>query len=284
MNAVLLISIILSIAVQHFSQKNYQIKVKGGTFIFSCGAVFFALLFFIVSSGGKIILSTDYLLYSLGFALFYGIGSAFTVLSIKEGPLSLTSLIISMSLIIPSVYGILFLGEPTSLTLFIGIALLLVSLALINIKSGGNEKKINLKWVFYVSLAFIGNGGCSTVQRVQQINQEGKYKNELMICALLIVVITMLVLSLLFERKTIKISIKKGIGWFTLYGLANGMLNLFVIILGNRMPVSVMFPVMSAGGIITTFILSLCVFKEKLAPLQYIGSAIGLVSIVFLNI
>ena len=179
---------------------------------------------------------------------------------------------------------ILFLDEPTSLTLFLGIAFLLVSLVLINVNTNGNEKKANFKWFIYVALAFIGNGGCTTVQRVQQINQQGLYKNEFMICSLLIVVITMLILSLVSERKTLSLSLKKGVLWFGLYGLANGMVNLFVIMLSTKMPASFMFPVISAGGIITTFILSLAVFKEKLSTLQYIGSAVGLVSIVLLNL
>ena len=47
---------------------------------------------------------------------------------------------------------------------------------------------------------------------------------------------------------------------------------------------SVFFPVLSAGQLILTFIISVFAYREKFIPRQIAGLACGLVSLVFLNI
>ena len=66
-------------------------------------------------------------------------------------------------------------------------------------------------------------------------------------------------------------------------GIANGIVNLFVMGLSNMMPVSVMFPIILAGGIIITYIISRFFYKEKLTKVQFIGFLTGIASVVFLS-
>jgi hypothetical protein len=91
---------------------------------------------------------------------------------------------VQYSLIIPTIYG-LCIGEPASPFLYVGLALLFVSLLLVNLEKKGAEKKITLKWIIFVLIAFVANGACSTVQTIQQRTFEGAYKSEFMIIALL---------------------------------------------------------------------------------------------------
>lgn len=49
------------------------------------------------------------------------------------------------------------------------------------------------------------------------------------------------------------------------------------------MPVSLMFPIISAGGIAATFVISQVFYKEKLSKLQLVGFILGTVSVVLLN-
>jgi len=69
-----------------------------------------------------------------------------------------------------------------------------------------------------------------------------------------------------------------------LCGLANGIVNLFTMILSNTMPASVMFPLISGGGIILSTIVSIVLYKEKLNTYQFIGLLMGIASVVFLNL
>lgn len=61
------------------------------------------------------------------------------------------------------------------------------------------------------------------------------------------------------------------------------MVNLFVMILTGLMPVSLMYPLISAGGIIVTYIVSKFFYKESLTKAQLIGFILGIGSVVLLN-
>ena len=206
------------------------------------------------------------------------------MLAICTGPLALTSLILQYSLVLPALYGLIVLDEAMSAMLILGIVMLLVSLVFINIESKGEKKKITLKWGIYAFLSFAGNGACSIIQKEQQMHFDGLYKNEFMILALFIVVIVLFASAFITERDKLTYNLKKGVLWYAICGLANGAVNMLVLVLSLRMPASVMFPVVSAGGIILTAAISILVYKEKLSTYQIIGMILGTVAIVFLNL
>lgn len=284
MNAFLLIAIIFGITLQQVARKAYNIRVTGGVYSFSAASALVAALLFIVVSGGSFQFSSTALIYAIAFAIAYSVAMVFTLLAITEGPLALTSLIISYSLIIPTFYGLLFLNEPIGIWLLIGIFLLLFSLFLINWEKKGEKKEITLKWGLFALLAFVGNGACSTIQKVQQIDCGGRYKNEFMMIALTISAVVMFLLALPVEKKRLANNLKQGFLWYLLCGLGNGAVNLFVLVLSLKMPASVMFPLISAGGIVTTVFISLFVYKEKLSIQQKFGVALGTLAIVALNL
>lgn len=282
-NALLLLTIVIFVSVQSVMKKIYNTKVTGGALSFSAASCVAALVVFLITSGGKLNFNTEFLIYSVLFAASYSVTVVTNLLAIKTGPLSLTCLVTSFSLIVPTLYGILALNEPVSTNLLIGLALLVVALLLINLEEKG-EKKITLKWVLYVVLAFVGNGMCSTVQKVQQINLAGQYKSEFMIVALIISAAAMAIFALCTEKTEFLPNLKAGFWMYAVNGLANGVTNFLVIFLSLRTPASVMFPVISAGGIVLTFLISLFIYKEKLSKWQILGSALGLVSVIFLNL
>ncbi len=283
MNFLLLISVIIGVSIQQVCQKSYTTKDSGGAYTFSAAIVMFAALFFIITANGDFSISKEAFWFAILFALSYGIGTLGGFFAIATGPLSLTGLIIQYSLIIPTMYGIIMLSEPVDISLVLGIAFLLISLFLINVDKKGEQKRITLKWIIYVSLSFLGNGICSTVQKVQQIVCNGMYKNQFMIIALLIVVVVLVAFALKKERKLFVPTLKNGFWQYAVCGLANGLVNLFVILLSTRMDASVMFPIISAGGIILTAIIALTLYKEKLSKQQYTGLLLGIASIIFLN-
>lgn len=125
---------------------------------------------------------------------------------------------------------------------------------------------------------------CSTVQKIQQVASEGKFKSELMIGALIITAVMLLPVTVYTEKDKIKNSVKKGWFWAAACGIANGIVNLLVMVLGGRLPISLLFPVISAGGIILSSTVSVLVYKEKLTKIQLAGVIIGIISIVFLNL
>ena len=269
--------------MQSVSEKEYNIKTNGGAFTFLAGAALFAGLFFVISSGGKLSFTPDMLFYSVCFAIAYALAVIGSFLAIKTGPLSFTSLISSYSLIIPTFYGIFFLNEKVSFSIIIGIILLLVSLALINAEKKETERKITAKWILFVLIRFLGNGMCTVVQKMQQDAFSGSFKSEFMITALLIVFIAFSLIAVFTEKKQLARSFK-GSRWFALRGLLNGLVNLLVMVLSARMNVSVMFPLISVGGLILTFVISWLIYRENFSSKQYLGFALGVLAVITLNL
>ncbi len=282
LNAIYLIAIILGVSGQNISKKPFTQKAKGkGVFFFGALVSFTAMLFFVIT-GKDLDFQLSYLPYSMGFAASYAVSTLFIVLAIRHGSLSLTSLFVSFSLMLPTFYGLIFLSDPVGPGLIPGI--LLLAAAIFLTKQKGEKGGFNAKWLILVFLAFCGNGMCSVVQKMQQVASGGKGKSEFMIIALGIDAIVLLLLSLLKERQDFNTFGKAAVLPALIGGALNGMVNLFVMILSGRMPVSVMFPLISAGGILVTFLVALTFYKEKFTKIQLLGYFCGVLSVVFLNL
>ena len=282
MNALLLISIVLGVAMQDVTKKIYNKKSSApGVYFFVTLSALAAAIFFSLTSG-SLSFNTSIIPYSVAFAVAYTTGVVGSVMAIASGPLSLTTLIVSFSLMLPALYGLIFLNDPISIGLFPGLALLAASLVLINKRDA--EVKINPKWVISVIFAFLGNGFCTIFQKMQQLKFNGNYKNEFMIIALLLTALACLVMTIIKERKIVKYQSPLCYSLGAACGVMNGAVNLFVMILSGLMPVSLMFPIISAGGIVITFIISQVFYKEKLSKPQLIGFILGTASVILLNI
>ena len=284
----------LTATVQNiFKQKFNEKCARSSAFFFSAMTSAVAMIFFIAIN---LFYNKDWyynaglLVPSAGFALSYACATVFSVLAILYGPLAQTSLIISCSLLIPSFYGIIVQGTPITPTLAIGTLLLVVTLFLVNTEKkgeGGEKKKITLKWIIFALLAFIGNGMCSTVQTAKQDFYGNEGNNVFMIVALamVVVILSAVAFALKGQRAYVKETAQKGFLLAFLCGAANGLTNFFVMLLNaSELSASVIFPVISGGGLLMIFLWSVLVKKEKFTVPQYIGYALGVVSLVLLNI
>ena len=167
--------------------------------------------------------------------------------------------------------------------LFRSVVFLFVSIALVNAVKK-DDGKISLKWIVFILLGFAGNGLCTVIQKAQQQAFSGAYKSEFMIVALAIVAIGFAIVALITQKDAVRQSFGVSGFWGVLCGVCNGAVNLLVMILTNRMNISVMFPLISVGGIILTFIVSRCVYKEKLSAKQKLGALFGILAVIALNI
>ncbi len=282
MNLLYLTVIIAGVAFQNVIKKPYAKKMSDrGIYSFVLLSGIAAMLFFLLTSR-ELAWNSGLIAYSAGFAVAYTAANVFSIEAIAHGSLSLSSLIISYSLMIPTVYGLIFLNDPVGAGFISGMVLLAVSLFTVNRRGGSSP--VTLKWLIYVFLAFLGNGMCSVVQKMQQLAFDGGYKNEFMILSLAISSVLLVIAVIKKERKDIRCAVMSGWHMAVGCGIANGIVNLFVMILSGRMPVSLMFPLISAGGIIVTFFVSRYLYKEKLTKTQLAGFVIGVASVVLLSL
>ena len=67
-------------------------------------------------------------------------------------------------------------------------------------------------------------------------------------------------------------------------GLANGVVNYLVMVLTGMIPNAILFPSISAGGILLGFVAAVFVYREKLTKTQLAGYFIGVLATLFLNL
>ncbi|MBE6599553.1 MAG: hypothetical protein E7638_08940, partial [Ruminococcaceae bacterium] len=134
------------------------------------------------------------------------------------------------------------------------------------------------------SIAFFGNAAISCVQKYHQVLYPGRFRFEFMVYAMCIV-FTISAAALLVTRTRISAaSMKNGLIFASPAGMMNAVVNLLVMTVASVLPASLVYPVVSAGGIIMTSTLALTVYREKLSKSQLIGLAVGVLSVIFLNL
>ncbi len=289
----LMIVCVITCTIQSPFKKIYQNKTKKGTYLFTAMIQLVAALFFLGAGlfDGGLTYEWGVLPYSLVFTFGTTMCCITSITSLRYGSLALTSLFASYSLMLPTLFGFFYFKDPVFVSQLIGIAFLLVSLYLTNMgrktaddDMGKKEKGNFKKWLPLVIIMAVTNGMCAITQTLQQDRFEGAYKNEFMMVALLVSFTVMLILGLFTERKDIKTVMELGAIPAVLTGAANGATNLLVMVCTATIAASVFFPVISGGGMVLAYIISVTLFKEKFTTMQKIGILLGIASLVFLNL
>ena len=280
---------------QNILKKEFNKRCTGGTYTFTGMVCLAALVVFLIINRDFDV-TLPLVIYSVAFSVAYAAASVCMVLAIRYGSLAKTSLVISYSLLVPAVYGIVFLGDPISPFMIVGFVLLVISLFLTNYVPKNSEpqalptekkkKSTTVLWLIFLIISFIGNGMCSTIQKMEQIALgEQAQANLFMIIALAINTIFMFVMALCTEKPKEVGEVCKKIWWIAaICGVFNGLTNYLVLVLNGKLPPSVLFPVISAGGIVFIFLYAMIVYREKFKPMQIVGFILGVGSIVLLNL
>lgn len=253
------------------------------SFVELCAIFLFWLIMFIIDGS----FHAPVLIYSLAFALFFTMGKVGHIFAVRSGSVVITSLIIQSSLILVSVWGMLFWNADFTLRVGIGLVLVAVSLFLCIYKGkevDGEKKKVSLRWIIFCLIAFVGNAGCTITQKTQQLDFNGKYGNMLMTFATAISVLVTLFIYLKSDRRDSKVILKSNFYFPVLSGASNVVLNLFVMLLAvSALSPTLIYPTIAVGGLILTALISLVVFKEKLRVSQWIGVIIGIIATAILS-
>lgn len=267
---------------QNIAQKQYNLKYKSpNVILFSAVTSVIALGFFLITSGLRLDFSPRLIPYALGFALGYSAGWVGTVLAVRYGLMAISTLIVSCSLIFPTVYGIL-LGEAVTPTVVVGIVLLLTAFVLVNLKFD-KSSRFSWKWFACVMVAFFGNGLCSITQNMHKRVLGDSYSHEFMIIALGAASALLFGYALLTSRD-IRSDFRACLPYSAANGAANAVINFLVLMLIGRIPNTVLYPTSSALNMIGTFLLAFFAYKERFSRMQYVGYVLGMASIVLLNL
>ncbi|MBE5734038.1 MAG: hypothetical protein E7347_03195 [Clostridiales bacterium] len=241
------------------------------------------LLFFLFTSGFNLNFKLETLFWAILFGLCYFFTNVLYQASIRYGGVSLTALVMSYSLVIPTFFALIAYGEEPSWFFYLGLLFLFASLFFIGVPRNENKQPVKLIWFVIVGLGTLANGGCSLFFSHYQRLSGGNYGAEFMIIGMAIVIVLMTITILLNKKTTYE---AKGSRAFLglLAGGLNGLLHLINIELLKRMSASLIYPITSSIFMLITVIASRIFFKEKPDKLGRLAVIFGIISVVLLNL
>lgn len=278
----------LCVGNQYILGKIYDRKVgNSNSFCYTFLIASVVFVFYLIYGRFSFSFERDTLFYGLGFGICYCMSFIFQLLAIRKGPLSLTSLVMSYSLIIPILTDLIFNHARPNWTFYVALAALAVAIFLIAFKfnRGEDELKITPCWAVFAALAMLTNGLCSVIQSFHQESTSGLYKSELMLSAMCVVLLFSLAGILVNIKRKEELSLNFRKGWWVggLCGLCNALTNLCAMLALERLPSGLVFALVCGISIVTTYLVSALVFRERLRRMQIVGIAIGLVAAVLFN-
>ena len=225
------------------------------------------------------------IIYSLVFTVGYTTAMLSSVCAYREGPMTLSSLIMQLSMISTTVWGFFFWESEITAPVIVGLLLVIVALVLCLYtgKDGeGEKKRISAKWLLYISLFFVGNSVGTITQRTQQLDFDSAYGDFFMTVATGVSFAVCLFVYLKSDKTDTK-KILEG-SWYIplLCGAFNFFQNLFVIILATLLSANIVYPVLMIGSLAITSIFSIAIFKERMNWWQWVGVVVGAIAIALL--
>lgn len=235
------------------------------------------VLFIAFAIFGGFSLHAPTLLYGVAYGLSLLVSMYCGFSALACGPMAITSVIASFSLIIPYIFGIFVFGEKAKATGVCGIVLIAAALMLMNFKKPEN---LSRKWWILSLLTFLTNGICSVLQKYHQLAYPGEYQTEFMLTAMAVVFAVLLAVSLV-KRQSEKVEIT-ALGCVS--GVLNALANYLTIYLSATENASTLFPIISVANAVASWCFGRFAFGEKLRTAQLFGLALGILSVLLMKI
>lgn len=233
--------------------------------------LFTALVFFALSG-----FRAEFSLFSIILAFSMSLcGMAYSIIGfrvLKEGSMSIYSMfLMSGGMILPYLFGVLFLEEPLTIFRIIGVIIILAAVII------SNKAKYKYKASFYLlcTAVFILNGLVSIISKCHQINTV--FMPVSSISFVMYSGIGKFIFSsaaILFckpDTQKFVFSSKKSFLIIVCSAVIGGVSYMLQLIGATSLPATVLYPLVTGGSIIFSSLSGKIFFKEKLSPYQLIS-------------
>ncbi|MBQ6829809.1 MAG: EamA family transporter [Clostridia bacterium] len=218
--------------------------------------------------------------YTAGIGVLFGIvtalGTMYKLLALGQGPMHITLLITTSSMIIPTLSGIFF-GEGFSLAKF---AVVVVLIACIYLSLGKQEgdNKFNGKWLLYCLISFVFLGLVGVLQKVHQTSahkaETGGFLFVSFVCSMVFSLIRVggAIKEMHFDKKVLLIGVVCGVCTYAM--------NDINLKLSGVLPTQLFFPLINGSAIVLSSLVSVAMYREQLDKRQWIGLVGGILSLI----
>lgn len=211
------------------------------------------------------------------FGCFFFLSFVYYQKSIKENGVGISGTIAKLGILIPMIFSIVIWKEFPSTTQWVGIALSLVSILIVNLSQTSLEK-FDIKPTI-ICLFFFG-GMAEFSSKIYQKYALNDYK-DVFLFALFFVA---LLLSIFYTVRKKGAITKKDILTGFAVGIPNLFSSYFLILSLATLKTSVVFPIYSAGSIVLINIAGFFIFKENITKKNQIAIILTVVALVLINV
>lgn len=274
----------LMLAVDFAINKLYQ--QKAGTGLLK-GLKFNALhglcstVVFFVATGFHVSLSLFSVLMAFAFSLLVMTYSIIGFRIMKNGSIAIYTLfLMTGGMLVPYVWGVVFLDEGMTPLRMVGVALIVCAVAL----SNPGAKKLSAWQLLMCIAVFFINGSTSVLSKLHQIEAALPTVDAMTFVMLTgaarAVIAGALYLALRLSGKKEETAARKGVGAWTLIvaSAAVGGFSYFLQLLGAAtLPATVLYPILTGGTVILSALAGVICFKDKLTKGNLVALALCLV-------
>ena len=280
--------IALGFIIQKVYQRATDSSAKSSS-AYSLISAALSLLFLIITNG----LTLEITAYSAINATLRALcGLAYTVIGfkiMKEGSVAYYMLfLMSGGMLLPAIYGWIFLREPVLPLHLIGVLIILFALVLSNL----GEEKPKPKVILMCLMVFVLNGFVSIFSKLHQVCTDYEIVSTAAYAALgtlasLITSFGLLVFSNLKSRKKDNDSLQnsrfnyKALLMIPIASVIGVISSLMQLECAKTLPASMLYPIITGGTVGLTGIFAAVLFKEKLSKRGLVGVILCVLGTVF---
>ena len=203
----------------------------------------------------------------------------------------LSAVFSKLGILIPTLLSFTVFGEKASSLQFVGIALALGAILIINLgkekeekQSSDTSKKTKLSFLTHgafalVFLMIIG-GLCDSMSKIYEYSCPREYDNQYLFLGFFFAAVLTVVMLIIKKEKIRFFDILFGV----LVGIPNYFVSRFLLKALISIPAFIVYPSYSVGTVVLITVTSLALFKEKLRKNQVVGIVLILAALVLLNI
>lgn len=241
--------------------------------------------FFLLTSRKPIFLPNDGLGFAIGLGAFGGILylSAFVLLKMNIGKngVMLSSVFMKLGVLVPLAIAIIVFHDKPSTFQIIGMMISLAAIIVIYLEpaASDDEKRKKGSLIFLLALLLLG-GLVESFANIYEKVGNSEHKDLYMLCVFISASLCCAAIVIFQKKRITPADAAFGI----MIGIPNYFSTRFLLKALESVPAVVTYPVYNIGAIILIGLAGILLFKERPGIRKYIGFAMIICAIVFLNI
>ncbi len=220
-------------------------------------------------------------------AIFYGVllvcAQWLYTVALTMGKTGICATVYAFGFVIPTISGVMFWNEKITFLGILGILIVIPVLIISGAGKGQSNSSTSKSYIIPLFFAMLCSGGLGIVQKIHQESEVANQRNALILIAFLFSFSVSLIFFLV-KKKSGKQITRKNVSFCATVGVFFSCCNMLNTYLTGVLDTAIFFPLINIGSILSSLILGLIVYREKITKKDIIILALGFLAIILVNL